>query len=53
MVIDTKIKNIILTMIEYDLIDRSLLYDINYVTERILMYLKACQFVKENFKGMF
>jgi len=53
MPINEKIKDIIQTMIEYDLIDKSRLYDVNYVRESILIYLDACQFVNENFKVLF
>ena len=53
MTIDEKIKDIILTMIEYNLLDKSRLCDTDYVIENVLIYLKARKFVIENFKGMF
>ncbi len=53
MTFEEKIKDIILTMIEYNLIDKSRLYDTDYVAEKVLIYLKARHFVNENFKGLF
>lgn len=48
-----KIMDIIQTMIEYNMIDKNRLDDTDYVIERVESYIKAKNFVNENFKGMF
>ena len=48
-----KLIDIIKTMIEYGMLDRSRLNDADYVVERVKIYLEAKKFVNENFKGMF
>jgi len=48
-----KLIDIIKTMIEYGMLDRSRINDIDYVVERVKIYLEAKNFVNENFKGMF
>lgn len=47
------ILDIIEAMIEWNLIDCSRLYDTDYVAERVTSYIKARNFVHENFKGCF
>jgi len=53
MTIEEKILDIIKTMIEYNMLDISMLYDKEYVLERVKIYLEAKSFVDTNFKGMF
>jgi len=53
MTFEEKILDIINTMVEFNLIDSSRLYDSDYIAERVLMYLNARNFVLENFKGCF
>lgn len=48
-----KLIDIIKTMIEYGMLDRSRINDVDYVVERVKIYLEAKNFVNENFKGMF
>ena len=48
-----KYVDIIVTMIQYGMLDRSRINDVDYVTERVKIYLEAKSFVNENFKGMF
>lgn len=48
-----KLIDIIKTMIEYGMLDRSRINDVDYVVERVQIYLEAKKFVNENFKGMF
>jgi hypothetical protein len=50
---ENKIKDILLTMIEWNLLDPRRLYDTSYVKERLEIYLESRRFVLENFKGMF
>lgn len=45
--------DIIKTMIEYGMLDRSRLNDADYVVERVKIYLEAKSFANENFKRMF
>ena len=49
----SKYIDIILTMIEYGMLDRNRITDVDYVVERVKIYLEAKEFVNENFKGMF
>ena len=53
MAVTEKLIDIIKTMIEYGMLDRNRINDVDYVTERVKIYLEAKQFVNENFKGMF
>jgi hypothetical protein len=53
MTFEQKIKDIIETMIEWDMIDPARLYDSDYVAERVALYIKSRNFVIENFKGCF
>ena len=48
-----KYVDIIVTMIQYGMLDRNRITDVDYVIERVKIYLEAKQFVNENFKGMF
>lgn len=48
-----KILDIISTMIDYGMLDKNRINDVDYVVERVQLYLKAKNFVNENFKGMF
>ena len=48
-----KYVDIIVTMIQYGMLDRNRITDVDYVVERVKIYLEAKQFVNENFKGMF
>ena len=48
-----KYVDIIVTMIQYSMLDRNRITDVDYVTERVKIYLEAKEFVNENFKGMF
>jgi len=48
-----KYVDIIVTMIQYGMIDRNRITDVDYVVERVKIYLEAKSFVNENFKGMF
>ena len=48
-----KISDIIKTMIEFNMIDINRLHDIEYVKERINIYLETKNFVDTNFKGCF
>ena len=48
-----KIIDIIKTMIEYNLLDKNRINDVDYVVERVKTYLEAKQFINKNFKGMF
>ena len=45
--------DIIVTMIQYGMLDRNRITDVDYVVERVKIYLEAKSFVDENFKGMF
>ena len=53
MTITEKLIDIIMTMIEYGMLDRNRITDADYVVERVKIYLEAKSFVNENFKGMF
>ena len=53
MTVEQKIKDIIETMIEWNMLDPTRLYDIDYVAERVALYIKSRNFVIENFKGCF
>lgn len=44
---------IISIMIDYGMLDPKKIYDVDYVTERVSIYLEAKNFVDENFKGCF
>jgi len=48
-----KYVDIIVTMIQYGMLDRNRITDVDYVVERVKIYLEAKKFVNENFKGMF
>ena len=48
-----KYVDIIVTMIQYGMLNRNRITDVDYVVERVKIYLEAKQFVNENFKGMF
>jgi hypothetical protein len=48
-----KLIDIIKTMIQYGMLDRNRITDVDYVVERVKIYLEAKKFVNENFKGMF
>ena len=48
-----KYVDIIVTMIQYGMLDRNRITDVDYVVERVKIYLEAKQFVNDNFKGMF
>lgn len=53
MTVTEKLIDIIKTMIEYGMLDRSKINDVDYVTERVKIYLESKSFVNKNFKGMF
>ena len=53
MTYEQKIKDIIETMISWNMIDTTRLYDSDYVAERVALYIKSRNFVIENFKGCF
>jgi len=53
MTVTEKLIDIIKTMIEYGMLDKNRINDVDYVTERVKIYLEAKKFVDENFKGMF
>ena len=53
MTIEQKLKDIIETMIEWNMLDPSRLLDTDYVAERVNMYLESRHFIHENFKGCF
>ena len=53
MTVTEKIIDIIKTMIQYGMLDKNRINDVDYVTERVKIYLEAKRFVNENFKGMF
>lgn len=53
MTFEQKIKDIIETMIEWNMLDPTRLYDSDYVAERVSSYINARSFVLENFKGCF
>lgn len=48
-----KLIDIIKTMIEYGMLDKNRINDVDYVVERVKIYLEAKNFVNKNFKGMF
>ena len=48
-----KFLDIISTMIDYGMLDKNKINDVDYVIERVQIYLKAKNFVDTNFKGMF
>ena len=48
-----EIISIIEAMLEMGLIDKNRLTDIEYVTERVAIYIKAKNFVDTNFKNCF
>ena len=48
-----KYVDIIVTMIQYGMLDRNRITDVDYVVERVKMYLETKKFVDENFKGLF
>ena len=48
-----KFLDIISTMINYGMLDKNKINDVNYVIEKVQTYLKAKNFVDTNFKGMF
>lgn len=50
---DRRLIEIISIMIEYKMLDPNRLYDIDYVLERIKIYLEAKNFVDTNFKECF
>ena len=45
--------SIVESMLEMGLIDRNRLTDVDYVAERIALYIKAKNFVDTNFKNCF
>ena len=53
MTYEQKIKDIIETMIAWNMLDPTRLYDSDYVAERVALYIKSRNFVIENFKGCF
>ena len=53
MTFEQKIKDIIETMIDWNMLDPTKLYNSDYVTERVALYIKSRNFVIENFKGCF
>ena len=53
MTYEQKIKDIIETMISWNMLDPTRLYDSDYVAERVTSYIKSRNFVIENFKGCF
>lgn len=53
MTFEQKIKDIIETMIEWNMIDPTRLYDFDYVAEKVALYIKCRNFVIENFKSCF
>ena len=53
MTFEQKIKDIIETMIDWNMLDPTKLYNSDYVTERVALYIKSRNFVMENFKGCF
>lgn len=53
MITTEKLVDIIKTMIEYGMLDRNRITDVDYVVERVKIYFEAKSFVNENFKGMF
>lgn len=48
-----KFLDIISTMIDYGMLDKNKINDVDYVIEKVQIYLKAKNFVDMNFKGMF
>lgn len=48
-----KFLDIISTMINYGMLDKNKINDVDYVIERVQIYLKSKNFVDTNFKGMF
>ena len=48
-----KFLDIISTMIDYGMLDKNKINNVDYVIERVQIYLKAKNFVDTNFKGMF
>lgn len=48
-----KFLDIISTMIDYGMLDKNKINDVDYVIERVQIYLKAKNFVDTNFKGTF
>ena len=53
MTYEQKIKDIIETMISWNMLDPTRLDDSDYVAERVASYIKSRNFVIENFKGCF
>lgn len=45
--------DIVMTLIEYGMIDKNRLSDYEYVKERVITYLEAKSFVDTHFKGCF
>lgn len=50
---ENKIRDIIETMVELNMLDPRRLFDTDYVTERVKLYIEARNFVHTNFKGCF
>lgn len=53
MTYEQKLKDIIETMVSWNMLDPTRLYDSDYVAERVTSYIKSRNFVIENFKGCF
>ena len=53
MTFEQKIKDIIETMIEWNMLDPTRSYDSDYAAERVALYIKSRNFVNDNFKGCF
>lgn len=53
MIFEEKIIDIIDTMIDYGMLAKDKLDDVNYVTEQVKLYLEARKFVFDNFKSLF
>ena len=48
-----KLLDIMSTMIDYGMLDKNRINDVDYVVERVQLYLEAKNFVDTNFKGCF
>lgn len=50
---ENKIRDIIETMVEWNMLDPYRLFDADYVAERVKLYIEVRNFVHTNFKGCF
>lgn len=53
MTYEERLKDIIETMIAWNMLDPTRLHDSDYVAERLALYIESRNFVVENFKGYF